>query len=76
MSLDAVGGPQNKDSCLAMGNSVEQWQKSYDLAYRQRDCQEGVDKTALWRENMITKALESCTCVDGGEGDDIEVDLD
>lgn len=65
MSLDAVHGPQNEHSCMTMGNSVEQWKKSYDLAYMQRDAQEGVDKTALWRENMIAKALETCTVVEG-----------
>ena len=75
MALDRVPGPENKHASMTMGNSVEAWQKHYDLSYTLRDSQEGIEKTAIWRENMLVKSVE-VGAAEGRSSDDIEVDLD
>ena len=59
LSLERVEGPENHQAAQVMGNSVDAWNKHYDLACNLRDSQAGVDSTAVWRRNMLAKSLLS-----------------
>lgn len=58
MSLDRADGPDNSQACQIMGNSVQAWQKSYDLNFSMRESQAGVDSTASWRRAMLEKGSQ------------------
>ena len=76
-SLDAAPGPSNVGAATVMGNSVGQWDRSYDLGMRSRETQAAVDAMPQWREAMLERsrgpvlqALAAAAVAEGGEGSD------
>jgi len=67
LSLDRAEGPEDKHACMVMGNSIQAWQKHYDLSYNIRNSQQGVDRTAVWRRAMLDRSAQ---------GEDVVVDVD
>ena len=55
-SLDAAPGPSNVGAATVMGNSVGQWDRSYDLGMRSRETQAAVDAMPQWREAMLERS--------------------
>ena len=55
-SLDAAPGPSNAGAATVMGNSVQEWDRSYDLDMRRRESQAAVDSMPAWREAMLERS--------------------
>ena len=39
-----------------MGNSVEQWYKTYDLHFNKRQAQQAIDLMKSWRAGQLARA--------------------
>ena len=48
-----MDGPQDEHSAMIMGNTLGEWEHSYDLNYKRRESQEGVNAMVPWREAML-----------------------
>lgn len=55
-SLDPAPGPSNHGAATVMGNSVAQWDRSYDLGMRSRETQAAVDAMPGWRAAMLERS--------------------
>ena len=55
-SLDPAPGPSNAGAATVMGNSVQEWNRSYDLGMRSRETQAAVDAMPAWREAMLERS--------------------
>lgn len=47
-------GPTDKGAAMVMGNSVEQWDKVYDVHFSNREAQTAVDAMGCWRKALLT----------------------
>ena len=72
-SLDAAPGPSNAGAATVMGNSVQEWDRSYDLDMRRRESQAAVDSMPAWREAMLERSrgmvAEQQQAADGEDSD-------
>lgn len=46
-------GPSAAAAAVVMGNSPQEWARTYDLGFRARAAQEAVNAMAEWRESML-----------------------
>lgn len=68
MSHASVAGPSNIGAAQVMGNSVQQWERAYDLKLSRRETQAAVSAMGEWRKAMLEQAKRN----DKGKGKMIE----
>ena len=54
-SKDAGAGPSDAQAAQIMGNSVEAWNRHYDINCSLRESQAAADASQGWREQMLQK---------------------
>lgn len=50
----SVTGTTNVGAAMIMGNSLEQWDKTYDKTLNQREAQAAIDGHAAWRQAVCS----------------------
>ncbi len=49
-------GPADASSAMIMANTTRQWDSSYDLNFRRREAQMGVDAMNVWRHHLLQRS--------------------
>ena len=62
-SANAVPGPSDSAASMVMANTTRAWDASYDINFRQREAQQGVDAMGIWRQHLLERSGVSVTPV-------------
>ena len=62
-SVNAAPGPTDSAASMVMANSIRAWDASYDLNFRKREAQQGVDAMGIWRQHLLERSGVSVTPV-------------
>ena len=62
-SVNAAPGPSDSAASMVMANTIRAWDASYDLNFRQREAQQGVDAMGIWRQHLLERSGVSVTPV-------------
>ena len=54
-SVNRVAGPEDEHAAMIMANTVPEWSQSYELKFRRRESQIGVDAMPAWRAAMLAR---------------------
>ena len=52
-SADRVPGPEDTQAAMVMGNTTRKWTQSYDLRFKKREFQAGVNAMQSWRAALL-----------------------
>ena len=55
-SAGRAPGPSDAAAAMIMSNSVQQWDRSYDMNIRKREAQAGADAMLVWRQHMLEQS--------------------
>ena len=75
-SADRVEGPDDAQAAMIMGNTKREWDGSYDLNFKRRESQEGVDAMTQWRAAMLEKASMKPSSRAAAQANEIVIDMD
>ena len=62
-SANAAPGPTDSAASMVMANTIRAWDASYDINFRQREAQQGVDAMGIWRQHLLERSGVSVTPV-------------
>ena len=62
-SAGRAPGPSDAAAAMIMSNSVQQWDRSYDLKIRKREAQAGANEMLVWKQHMLEQSRGK-----GGQG--------
>jgi len=61
-SAGRAPGPTDAAAAMVMANSLQQWDRSYDLKIRKREAQAGVNAMAVWKQHMLQQGKQGEGC--------------
>ena len=64
-SVNAAPGPSDSAASMVMANTTRAWDASYDINFRQREAQQGVDAMGIWRQHLLERSGVSVTPIGG-----------
>lgn len=50
-----VSGPEDQQAAMVMGNTIREWDSTYDLRFQRRESQAGINAMDVWRAAMLEK---------------------
>ena len=63
-SATRAAGPEDSHAALAMGNTVDSWERFYDKFAQARDSARGVQMMSEWRKQMLAREVADVPALD------------
>ena len=64
------------DPEIRAGNTEREWNTTYDIRFKRRESQQGVDAMKQWRAGMLERADQQAMVVGGADEEAAELELE